>query len=131
MTSFGSASQSGKQGRIPVIAGRAATTPQVIRLAEAAQETGVGLLIVTPYYKQNPQGLVAHFNAVADAVNIPIITYNVPNRTGLNILPQTIKGIAKHKNIVGIKEASANIEQITILASLCPGQTYTPAATTM
>lgn len=111
------------RGRIPVIAGTGGNnTPEVIRLSKAAQETGVdGLLIVTPYYNKTTQkGLVAHFNAVADAVNIPIITYNVPSRTGLNILPQTMKEIAKHKNIVGIKEASANIEQITILASLCP-----------
>lgn len=111
------------RGRIPIIAGTGGNnTAEVIRLSKAAQATGVnGLLIVTPYYNKTTQkGLVAHFNAVADAVDIPIITYNVPSRTGLNILPQTMKEIAKHKNIVATKEASGNIEQIVALAALCP-----------
>ncbi|NLB61232.1 MAG: 4-hydroxy-tetrahydrodipicolinate synthase [Clostridiales bacterium] len=111
------------KGRIPIIAGTGGNnTAEVIRLSKAAQDTGVnGLLIVTPYYnKTTQQGLVAHFKAVADAVSIPIITYNVPSRTGLNILPQTMKEIAKHKNIVATKEASGNIEQIVALAALCP-----------
>lgn len=110
-------------GRVPVIAGTGGNnTANVIRDSQAAEALGAdGLLIVTPYYNKATQaGLVAHYTAVADAVNIPIIVYNVPGRTGLNILPATMKKILAHKNIVGIKEASGNIEQIVNLAALCP-----------
>lgn len=110
-------------GRVPVIAGTGGNnTANVIRDSQMAESVGAdALLIVTPYYNKATQaGLIAHFNAVADAVNIPIIVYNVPGRTSLNVLPETMKEIARHKNIVGIKEASANIEQICNLAAICP-----------
>ncbi|MDL2257533.1 4-hydroxy-tetrahydrodipicolinate synthase [Eubacteriales bacterium OttesenSCG-928-K08] len=110
-------------GKVPVIAGTGGNnTANVIKDSVMAQELGASaLLIVTPYYNKATQaGLVAHFNAVADAVSIPIIVYNVPSRTGLNVLPETMKKMMEHKNIVGIKEASGNIEQIANLAALCP-----------
>ncbi len=110
-------------GRVPVIAGTGGNnTANVIRDSKAAEELGAdGLLIVTPYYNKTTQaGLVAHYAAVAKAVSLPIIVYNVPGRTGLNLLPATMKKLMEHKNIVGIKEASGNIEQIINLAALCP-----------
>ena len=111
-------------GRVPVIAGTGGNnTKKVIEESKAAEELGVnGLLIVTPYYnKASQSGLVAHYNAIADAVHTPIILYNVPGRTGLNMLPATVKEVFKHENLVGIKEASGNIEQIVNLAAMCPG----------
>ena len=109
-------------GRIPVIAGTGTNnTAEVIESSKRAQQLGAdGLLLVTPYYnKTTQQGLIAHFSAVADSVDIPIILYNVPGRTGLNMLPATAAALCKHPNICGVKEASGNIEQITELAGLC------------
>lgn len=109
--------------RVPIIAGTGGNnTADVIKTSVAAQKLGAdALLIVTPYYNKTTQsGLIAHYNAVADAVDIPIIAYNVPGRTGVNILPATMKKLCEHKNIVAIKEASGNIEQIVTLASMCP-----------
>lgn len=109
--------------KIPVIAGTGGNnTKEAIRTSQAAEKLGAdALLIVTPYYNKTTQdGLVAHYNAIADSVHIPIIAYNVPGRTGVNILPATMKKMSQHKNIVAIKEASGNIEQITTLASICP-----------
>jgi 4-hydroxy-tetrahydrodipicolinate synthase len=82
-----------------------------------------GLLIVTPFYNKTTQkGLVAHYGAICEQVHIPIIVYNVPSRTGLNVLPATMREIMDVcENVVGIKEASGNIEQIVNLAALCPG----------
>ncbi len=111
-------------GRIPVLAGTGGNNTQtVIESSKAAEAIGVdGLLIVTPYYNKTTQpGLVAHFNAVADSVGLPILVYNVPSRTGMNVLPATMAELLRHENIVGIKEASGNIEQIVNLAALCPG----------
>lgn len=110
-------------GRVPVIAGTGGNnTAAVIESSKTAEAIGVdGLLVVTPYYNKTTQdGLVAHYYAVADSVDIPIITYNVPSRTGLNIQPATMAKLCKHENIVGTKEASGNIEQIVQLAALCP-----------
>jgi len=110
-------------GRVPVIIGTGGNnTAKVIADSKRAQEMGAdGLLLVTPYYNKCTQdGLVAHFAAVAESVDIPMIIYNVPGRTGVNVLPATMKKLAGLKNVVGIKEASANIEQITELARLCP-----------
>lgn len=110
-------------GRIPVIAGTGSNaTAHAIEDSKAAEALGVsGLLVVTPYYNKSSQaGLVAHFNAIADAVRTPIIAYNVPGRTGINLLPATMQELLKHENIVGIKEASGNIEQVVNLAALCP-----------
>lgn len=109
--------------RVPVLAGTGNNhTASCIRDSKAAQEVGAdALLVVTPYYnKTSQQGLVVHYNAIADAVDIPILVYNVPGRTSLNLLPETMQALLKHRNIVGIKEASGNIEQIVKLATLCP-----------
>ena len=99
-------------------------TAAVIDFSRTAEALGVdGLLIVTPYYNKTTQkGLVAHYGAICEQVHIPIIVYNVPSRTGLNVLPATMKEIMDIcENVVGIKEASGNIEQIVNLAALCPG----------
>ena len=85
------------------------------------EEAGAdALLVVTPYYNKTSQaGLIAHFNAIADNVNIPIILYNIPGRTGVNIAVDTYTELAKHKNIVAVKEASGNISYVAQIAALC------------
>ena len=81
-----------------------------------------GLLIVTPYYnKTNKQGLINHYLAIADKVNIPIILYNVPSRTGMNIPVDIVKKLSNHKNIVGIKEASGSLSYLAELSSFMWG----------
>ena len=111
--------------RLPVIAGTGSNyTDTAIYLSEEAEKLGAdGLLIVTPYYnKATQKGLIMHYTAIADAVKLPIIMYNVPSRTGCNILPQTAATLAKNvKNIVGIKEASGNISQVAKLMQLADG----------
>jgi len=103
-------------GKIPVIAGTGSNdTKHAVYLAEEAEDVGVdGLLCVTPYYnKTNQEGLKLYYKRIADAVKVPIIMYNVPSRTGVNILPETAIEIAKrNKNVVAIKEASGNIDQV-------------------
>ncbi len=109
--------------RIPVIAGTGSNdTNHCIKLSQAAEKLGVdGLLVVTPYYNKTSRlGLIKHYEAVADSVNIPIILYNVPGRTGMNIPVPTLKELAKHKNIVGIKEASGNISYTAQVAAKVP-----------
>ena len=111
------------KGRIPVIGGAGSNvTEHAIYLAQGCEKAGAdGLLIVTPYYNKTTQkGLVEHYTAIAESVNIPIILYNVPGRTGLNIEPKTCEKLSKIKNIVGIKEASGNIGNISKIAALCP-----------
>ncbi len=112
-------------GRVPVIAGTGSnSTETAIYLSKEAEKSGVdGLLLVTPYYNKATQnGLYAHFKAVADSVKIPCILYNVPSRTGCNILPETVVRLCKDvENIVAIKEASGNISQIAKLAALAEG----------
>ncbi len=108
-------------GRIPVIAGTGSNdTRHGVELCKEAAALGAdALLTVTPYYNKTTQrGLIEHFNVMADASDIPMIIYNVPSRTGLNVLPETMVELAKHKNIVGIKEAGGNISQVAKLASL-------------
>ncbi|APF27460.1 4-hydroxy-tetrahydrodipicolinate synthase [Clostridium sporogenes] len=108
--------------RIPVIAGTGSNnTAASITMSEWAESIGVdGLLVITPYYNKTTQkGLVKHFKAVSDAVNTPIIIYNVPGRTGLNITPGTLKELCEDKNIVAVKEASGNISQIAQIKALC------------
>lgn len=109
---------------VPVIVGTGGNnTEEVITRSRFAEAIGAdGLLIVTPYYNKTTQdGLVAHYSAIAEQVRIPIIAYNVPSRTGLNLLPETMRRIMQqNSNVVGIKEASGNIEQIVKLAALCP-----------
>jgi len=111
--------------RIPVIAGTGSNaTDTAIMLSTEAEKLGAdGLLLVTPYYnKATQKGLIAHFTAVANSVNIPIILYNVPGRTGCNIAPETAVYLAKNvENIVGIKEASGNISQVAKLMHLADG----------
>lgn len=111
--------------RVPVIAGTGSNaTKTAIQLSAAAEEAGAdALLLVTPYYnKATQKGLIQHFSAIANSVSIPVILYNVPSRTGCNILPKTAVTLAKTcKNIVGIKEASGNISQIADLMALADG----------
>ena len=105
-------------GRIPIIAGTGSNdTAHAIALSQMAEKCGVdGLLIVTPYYNKCTQkGLVEHYRSIAAAVKCPIILYNVPSRTGLNLLPKTVVQLAQTENIIGIKEASADITQIVEL----------------
>ncbi|WP_312648842.1 4-hydroxy-tetrahydrodipicolinate synthase [Aminipila sp.] len=109
--------------RIPVIGGAGSNdTRHGINLAKEIEKTGVdGLLLVTPYYNKCSQaGLIEHYIATADAVNVPCILYSVPGRTGVNIAPQTVSLLAGHPNIVGIKEASGNISQVAEIARLVP-----------
>ncbi len=109
-------------GRVPVIAGTGSNDTQyAVELSKIAEELGAdGLLVVTPYYNKTSQrGLIAHFTAIADSVNIPIILYNVPSRTGVNITPATCKKLSEHKNIVAVKEASGNISQVAQIIALC------------
>ena len=108
-------------GRVPVIAGTGSNdAAYAIELTKFACEAGAdAMLLVTPYYnKATQKGLIATFTAIADASTKPCILYNVPGRTGCNILPETAAALADHPNIVGIKEASGNISQIAKLASL-------------
>ena len=110
-------------GRVPVIAGTGANDTQAAREnSMAAERLGVdGLLIVTPYYnKATQQGLLRHYKTIADSVSTPIILYNVPSRTGVNILPETYAELAHHPNIAGVKEASGNFGQIQKTRNLCP-----------
>ena len=112
-------------GRVPVIAGTGSnSTAEAIRLSTHAQNNGAdSLLLVTPYYnKATQKGLIQHYTAIANSVDLPIILYNVPSRTGVNILPQTAVTLAKNvKNIVAVKEASGNISQVAELAALADG----------
>jgi len=108
--------------RVPVIAGTGTNdTPHCIRLSKKAEEYGAdALLLVTPYYnKATQKGLIKHFTMVANEVNIPIILYSVPSRTGVNIKPETAKELSKIENIVAIKEASGDMSQVAKIAQLC------------
>ena len=113
-------------GRIPVIAGTGSNnTAHAVMMSKEAQKLGAdGCLLVAPYYNKATQnGLVRHFAAIAGAVDIPCILYNVPSRTGSNILPETALRLANEvENIVGIKEASGNIGQVGKLAAICEGK---------
>ncbi len=108
--------------RIPVIAGTGSNcTQSAIELSKYAEDVGVdGLLIVSPYYnKTTNEGLVKHYLEIAHSTNLPIILYNVPSRTGVNISPDICLELSKEKNIVAVKEASGNISQIAEIASIC------------
>lgn len=109
--------------RIPVIAGTGSNeTRQAIEMSMFAEKVGAdAVLVMNPYYNKSTQrGIIAHFKAVADSINIPIIVYNVPSRTGLNITVDTIVELAKIKNIVAVKEASGDISQVAEIARLTP-----------
>ena len=114
-------------GRVPVIAGAGSNnTAHAVELSKKAQELGAdGLLEVTPYYNKTSQrGLVAHYTAVADAVDLPILLYNVPSRTGVDIKPETVAALSKHPNIVAVKEANGNISSAAQVAALCDIDIY-------
>ena len=108
--------------RVPVIAGTGSNnTKSAIEMTKYAESVGVdGVLVVTPYYnKATQKGLIEHFTKIAKETTLPIIMYNVPGRTGVNILPETCYELSKIDNIVAIKEASGNISQVAKIASLC------------
>lgn len=109
-------------GRVPVIAGTGTNnTEHVLQNTRNACEVGAdAVLVVTPYYNKATQnGLIAHFTAVADVSTVPVILYNVPGRTGCNLLPKTAAKLAEHPNIVAIKEATGNMSQMVELMALC------------
>lgn len=109
-------------GRVPVIAGTGSNdTRYAIQLSRQAQQDGAdALLLVTPYYNKTSQaGLLAHYTAIANAVDLPCILYNVPSRTGCNLQPATLAELAKLPNINAVKEASGNISQVAEIAQLC------------
>lgn len=108
--------------RVPVVAGTGSNhTEYAVNLSKKAEELGAdALLIVTPYYNKTSQhGLIKHFTSIAEAVDLPIILYNVPSRTGVNIAPETCFELSKIDNIVAVKEASGNISQVAKIAALC------------
>jgi 4-hydroxy-tetrahydrodipicolinate synthase len=108
--------------RVPVIAGTGSnSTAEAIEMTQHAKKLGAdGCLLVTPYYnKPTQEGLFRHYMAVADAVAIPQILYNVPGRTGVNLLPETVARLSVHKNIVAIKEATGSLQQASEVLDLC------------
>jgi 4-hydroxy-tetrahydrodipicolinate synthase len=108
--------------RVKVMAGTGSnSTAEALRLTKFAKNAGAdGALMVGPYYnKPTQEGYYRHFAAVADAVDLPIVLYNIPGRTGSNILPETIARIAKHQNVVAVKEATGSMDQASQIASLC------------
>jgi len=110
-------------GRVPVIAGTGAnSTSEAIELTESAKQSGAdAVLSVVPYYnKPSQEGLYLHFKAIAEAVDIPMFLYNVPGRTVIHVLPETVARLAQIPSIIGIKEACANLEQISDVIRLCP-----------
>lgn len=112
-------------GRVPVIIGTGSNnTAAAVKMSKIAEAEGAdGLLVVTPYYNKCTQGgLVAHYTAIADAVNIPIVLYNVPTRTGLKIAPATAAKLSEHKNIVAIKDAGENVDDLLAMCMECRGK---------
>lgn len=110
------------QGRVPIIAGSGGNnTKQVVEYSKRLENLGIdALLIVTPYYNKCTQnGLIKHYQEIAENVSLPIILYNVPSRTGVNIEPKTCFELSKIENIVAIKEASGNLSQVAEIAHLC------------
>ena len=110
------------KGRIPVIAGTGSnSTDEAISLTRHAKDAGAdGALLITPYYnKPTQEGLYRHYKAVAEAVDMPLVLYNIPGRTGVNMLPATVARLAVMKNIVGIKEGSGSVQQASDIAQAC------------
>ena len=110
-------------GRLPVIAGTGSnSTENALALSRDAERAGAdGLLLVTPYYNKASQaGLIRHFQVIADGVDVPLILYDVPSRTGVTIAPETYAELAKHPNINGVKEAGGNFSNIQKTRNLCP-----------
>lgn len=109
-------------GRIPVIAGSGSNnTAAAISMSVWCEKIGVdGVLVITPYYnKSSDKGVIEHFKAISSNINIPIILYNVPSRTGLNLKPSIVKELSKISNIVGVKEASGDLSQVLEIRALC------------
>ena len=109
-------------GRIPVIAGTGTNNTEHVlhNTREACRAGADAVLVVTPYYNKATQnGLIKHFYTVADASTVPVIVYNVPGRTGVNIQPKTLAALAEHPNIAGVKEASGNMAQMVEMAAVC------------
>ncbi|MBW1973007.1 MAG: 4-hydroxy-tetrahydrodipicolinate synthase [Deltaproteobacteria bacterium] len=110
------------KGRVPVIAGTGSnSTEEAISLTKAAKKAGAdAVLLITPYYNRPTQeGLFFHFKEIAKEVDIPQILYNVPSRTGVNLLPETVARLSKIENIIGIKEASGSMRQVTEIIDMC------------
>lgn len=108
--------------RVPIIVGTGSNNTSIaIEMSKLAEKLGAdGLLIVTPYYnKTTPNGLIEHYKFIANSVDLPIILYNVPSRTGMSISPETCLELSKIENIVGIKEASGNISKVAQISALC------------
>jgi len=108
--------------RVPVIAGSGSnSTEETLSLTKFAKQAGAdGVLMITPYYnKPTQEGLYRHFKTVAEAVDIPVVLYNVPGRTGVNMVPSTVARLRSIKNIVGIKEATGDMKQVSELIRLC------------
>lgn len=111
------------KGRVPVIAGTGANnTLEAIELTESAKESGAdAVLSVVPYYnKPSQEGLYQHFKAILDAIDIPMVVYNVPGRTVTNMLPATVARLAELPNVIGIKEATGSLNQVSEVIRLCP-----------
>ena len=114
-------------GRIPVLAGSGSNSTEIaLALSRDAQRAGAdGLLLVTPYYNKATQtGLIRHYRTIADGVDVPVLLYNVPSRTGVTIAPETYAELAKHPNIQGVKEASGDLKAIQRTRNLCPEDFY-------
>lgn len=114
-------------GKVPVIAGSGSNSTEIsVTLSRDAERAGAdGLLLVTPYYNKATQaGLIRHYQVIADAVSSPCILYDVPSRTGVTIAPETYAELAKHPNIIGVKEASGNLSSIQKTRNLCPEDFY-------
>ncbi len=108
--------------RVPVVAGTGSnSTAEAIRLTTFAREAGAdGALLISPYYnKPTQEGIVKHYKTIAQSVSLPLIVYNIPGRTGSNILPETLARLADVSNIVGVKEASGSMEQVSDIRRLC------------
>lgn len=108
--------------RVKVVGGTGSnSTEEALHLTQGAKKVGAdGALMITPYYnKPTPQGLYEHYSLIAKKVDIPIILYNVPSRTGISILPETVAELSKIENIVAIKEASGSLDQVSQILSLC------------
>ena len=113
--------------KIPVIVGTGSNnTREAIEMSKIVERLGAdGILVVTPYYNKTTQrGLIAHYKAIAESVSLPIILYNVPSRTGVNIEPKTCLELSKIDNIIAIKEASGNISQVAQISNLCGDNLY-------
>ena len=111
------------RGRVPVVAGTGSNnTQEAIDLTRHAQEAGAaGALLISPYYnKPTQEGIIAHYEAVASETRFPLVVYNIPGRTASNILPETVRRLAENPYVVGIKEASGDLEQMSQVIASCP-----------